>query len=136
MPPFPHDLTNESSWQSIRFEKDTRYYTIRLEKDLLDDWVVAITYGRINSRLGQSKIIAFDEFEKAYVHFKKICTIRQKRHYQMIEQNNFPFSSPKNNRTNQSLNTPFHQKEKNKNKLDEYFYINGAQKSFLNKLFD
>ena len=54
----------------------------------------------------------------------------------MIEQNNFPFSSPKNNRTNQSLNTPFHQKEKNKNKLDEYFYMNGAQKSYLNQLFD
>ena len=136
MPPCPHDLTNEPSWQCIRFEKDTRYYTIRLEQDLLDDWVVAITYGRINSRLGQSKIMAFDDFEEAYTHFKKICTIRQKRHYQMIEQNHPSLASQKNNKTNQSLHPPFYQKEKNKNKLDEYFYINGAQKSFLNQLVD
>ncbi len=136
MLPCPHDLTTELSWQCIRFEKDTRYYMIRLEQDLLGDWIVAITYGRINSRLGQSKIMAFDEFEQAYFHFKKICTIRQKRHYQIIEQNNRPFSSQKNNKTNQSLHPTFYQKEKNKNKLDENFYINGAQNSFLNQLFD
>lgn len=131
MPPCPHDLTNVPSWQSIRFEKDTRYYTIRLEQDLLEDWVVAITYGRINSRLGQSKILAFDEFEQAYAHFKKICTIRQKRHYQMIDQNNRPFSSEKINIANQSLHPSLYQKEKNKNKLDEYFYMKGTQKKLF-----
>lgn len=123
-------------YQSIRFEKDTRYYNVRLEKDLLDDWVVAITYGRINSRLGQSKIIAFAEFEQALIHFEKICTIRQKRHYRIIEKNKRPFSSPKNNNDHQSLYVHLCQKEENKNKLDKYFYMSSMQKSFLNQLFE
>lgn len=122
--------------QSVRFEKDTRYYNVRLEQDLLDDWVVAITYGRINSRLGQSKIIAFAEFEQALIHFEKICTIRQKRHYRIIEKNKRPFSSPKNNNDHQSLYVHLCQKEENKNKLDKYFYMSSMQKSFLNQLFE
>ena len=93
MLPCPQDLNNETSWQSIRFEKDTRYYTIRLEQDLLEDWVVAINYGRINSRLGQSKMLAFDEFEQAYAHFKKMSQMRHKRQYLLVSgEKNFPIA--------------------------------------------
>jgi predicted DNA-binding WGR domain protein len=131
-----HTASIHQQCQSVRFEKDTRYYNVRLEQDLLDDWVVVITYGRINSRLGQNKVVAFAEFEHALIHFKKICTIRQKRHYRIIEKNKRPFSSPKNNNDNQSLYVHFHQKEKNKNKFDKCFHINSIQKSYLNQLFD
>jgi len=98
--------------------------------------IKTITYGRINSRLGQTKIMAFDEFEQAHTHFKKICSIRQKRHYQIIEQNNRPFSSQKDNKTNHFLHQPVCQKEKNKNKLGKFFYMGRVQNSFLNQLFD
>ena len=46
-------------YHAARFEKDTRYYVIRLEKDLLGDWVITVCNGRIKSRLGQSRILAF-----------------------------------------------------------------------------
>jgi predicted DNA-binding WGR domain protein len=71
--------------QSVRFEKDTRYYNVRLEQDLLDDWVINIAYGRINSRLGQNRLIAFEGFNLALTHFEKICKVRIKRNYQIVE---------------------------------------------------
>jgi len=128
MLPCPPDLNNEPSWQSIRFEKDTRYYTIRLEQDLLEDWVVAITYGRINSRLGQSKILAFDEFEQAYAHFKKICQIRHKRQYRPVSgEKNVP-TAVRTIKTTQ--NTQYKVKNYTKSAISPH------QNSFLNLLID
>lgn len=71
------------SWQMIRFEKETRYYTLQLEEDLLGDWVVVTIHGRINSKLGQNKLVAFENFDDAFSHFQKICHIRHQRKYQI-----------------------------------------------------
>jgi predicted DNA-binding WGR domain protein len=128
MLPCPPDLNNETSWQCVRFEKDTRYYSIRLEQDLLEDWVVAITYGRINSRLGQSKLLAFDEFEQAYAHFKKMSQMRHKRQYLPVSgEKNFPTAirAIKITQSNQP-------KVKNYTKST----ISSCQNSFLNLLIE
>lgn len=71
------------SWQMIRFEKETRYYTLQLEEDLLGDWVVVTIHGRINSKLGQNKLVAFENFNDAFSHFQKLCHIRHQRKYQI-----------------------------------------------------
>ena len=47
------------TYHMIRFEKDTRYYSIRIEKDLLDDWVIVVINGRIQTKLGQVRTLAF-----------------------------------------------------------------------------
>jgi hypothetical protein len=35
-------------YHAARFEKDSRYYMVRLSKDLLGDWVLILINGRIN----------------------------------------------------------------------------------------
>ncbi|HHF7349629.1 TPA: WGR domain-containing protein [Legionella feeleii] len=71
-------------YHAIRFEKATRYYTIRLEQDLLGDWTLCVTNGRIKSKLGQSRIIAFECFSDAYEHFCLMAKERNQRDYHLV----------------------------------------------------
>ena len=64
-------------YHAARFEKDTRYYVIRLSKDLLEDWVITLINGRIKSKLGQSRTLAFTSFNEGFEHF---CALAKKRH--------------------------------------------------------
>ncbi len=83
--PFLHflDFATGDPWHLIRFEKDTRYYSILLEKDLLDDWVLVVTNGRIQSRLGQVRTIAHTSFADAFNHFCDMIDVRIKRGYRL-----------------------------------------------------
>ena len=56
-------------YHAARFEKETRYYVIRLENDLLGDWIITASNGRIKSKLGQTRTIAFSNFTEAFDHF-------------------------------------------------------------------
>ncbi|HCU5991556.1 TPA: WGR domain-containing protein [Legionella pneumophila] len=67
----------KACFHTARFEKATRYYVIRLEQDLLGDWTLCVSNGRIKSRLGQSRIIAFEHFYDAFEHF---CLMAKERH--------------------------------------------------------
>ncbi|MFA5960498.1 MAG: hypothetical protein WC785_08265 [Tatlockia sp.] len=71
------------AYTSARFEKDSRYYVIRLSKDLLDDWVIVLINGRIKSRLGQSRTIAFSNFSEGFNHFCSLAKTRYLRGYQL-----------------------------------------------------
>ena len=71
-------------YHTARFEKATRYYVIRLEKDLLGDWTLCISNGRIKSKLGQSRIIAFECFSDAYEHFCLMAKERNQRGYHPV----------------------------------------------------
>jgi hypothetical protein len=42
-------------FHAARFEKETRYYVIRLENDLLGDWIITASNGRIKSKLGRTQ---------------------------------------------------------------------------------
>ena len=57
-------------YHAARFEKETRYYSIRLESDLLDDWVIILANERCTSNLGQTRTIAYSDFDKA---FDQVC---------------------------------------------------------------
>ncbi len=56
------DFTYNEVYHEARFEKDKRYYVLRLEKDLLDDWTITAINGRIKSKLGQRRILAFSTY--------------------------------------------------------------------------
>jgi hypothetical protein len=71
----------KEAYHEVRFEKDSRYYTFRLEKDLLDDWTIIIVNGRIKSKLGQSRILAFSTYANAFGQFLNMIKIRYKRNY-------------------------------------------------------
>lgn len=81
--PWVHYLSYKTKecYHTTRFEKATRYYVIRLERDLLGDWTLFVTNGRIKSKLGQSRIIAFECFFDAYEHFCLMAKERYQRGY-------------------------------------------------------
>lgn len=68
-------------FQSARFEKGTRYYTVILDKDLFDDWVITIINGRINTKLGRIRKLAFQNCSDALSEFDTITKKRIKRKY-------------------------------------------------------
>ncbi|MFO9588748.1 hypothetical protein SDB66_13185 [Legionella pneumophila serogroup 6] len=63
------DFTYNEVYHEARFEKDKRYYVLRLEKDLLDDWTITAINGRIKSKLGQRRILDFFNVHKC------VCSI-------------------------------------------------------------
>ncbi|HAU0213572.1 TPA: WGR domain-containing protein [Legionella pneumophila] len=84
--PWIHYLSfkTKECYHTTRFEKATRYYVIRLERDLLGDWTLCVTNGRIKSKLGQSRIIAFECFYDAYEHFCLMAKERNQRGYHLV----------------------------------------------------
>ena len=66
-----------------RFEKGTRYYTIILEQDLFEDWVISVINGRINTKLGRIRKLAFQNCSDAASKFDAITKTRSKRKYSL-----------------------------------------------------
>lgn len=69
------------AWQIARFEKDTRYFELCLQQDLLSDWTIVATNGRKKSKLGQSRTIAFSNYAQALEQFTFMAGVRHKRGY-------------------------------------------------------
>lgn len=78
------NFKTKAYFHTARFEKATRYYVIRLEQDLLGDWTLCVSNGRIKSRLGQSRIIAFECFSDACEHFCLMAKERNQRGYHPV----------------------------------------------------
>lgn len=76
--PFFHlvDFTLREAYHAARFEKGTRYYALRLEKDLLNDWVIVVINGRLKSKLGQCRTLAFTCYKDAFEQFALMTTTR------------------------------------------------------------
>ena len=77
------DFKGKERYHAARFEKDTRYYVIRLSKDLLEDWVITLINGRIKSKLGQSRTLAFANFNEAFDSFCQQAKVRHQRGYRL-----------------------------------------------------
>jgi hypothetical protein len=73
--------TPYETYHCARFVKGTRYYQAEISQDLLDDWIIRITNGRINSRLGRSRTLAFQNFNEAFEQLCSIAKIRYQRGY-------------------------------------------------------
>ena len=76
-----HPILTFETYFEARFEKDIRYYVIRLTKDLLEDWVIVLINGRIKSKLGQSRTLDFSHFNEAYEDFCTLAKVRHLRKY-------------------------------------------------------
>lgn len=75
------DFRKKDTYHSARFEKDSRYYVLRLEKDLFNDWTITAINGRIKSKLGQSRILAFHSYDAAFASFYDMTKTRYQHHY-------------------------------------------------------
>ncbi len=65
----------------VRFEKESRYYELRLSQDLFGDWVLILSNGRVKSRLGNSRTQAFFSFEEGLIGFYQAVKFRLQRQY-------------------------------------------------------
>lgn len=72
---------NKECYHELRFEKNSRYYVIRLSKDLLGDWVITLINGRIKSKLGQVRGLAFASFDEGFEHLCAMAKLRTQRRY-------------------------------------------------------
>lgn len=73
----------DQKYHVARFEKGTRYYTVILDKDLFDDWVITIANGRIGTKLGRVRTLAFPSCTDAFNQFFITTKTREKRGYQL-----------------------------------------------------
>ncbi len=83
--PFFHywNFKKKEAYHMARFEKESRYYILRLEKDLLNDWTITAINGRIKSKLGQNRILAFSSFSDAFKSFCDLAKLRYQRNYHL-----------------------------------------------------
>jgi hypothetical protein len=78
-------LDNSIKAAYIRFEKDTRYYELRLDKNLFDCWSITRINGRINTRLGSCKHEHFDCLSEAVARLNTMYSYRiNNRKYKLI----------------------------------------------------
>jgi predicted DNA-binding WGR domain protein len=80
---FNHLPLQKEPYHYLRFEKESRYYEIRLSRDLFEDWTLITSNGRIKSKLGQSRTQAFNSFNEALAQLYASMALRHQRLYQM-----------------------------------------------------
>ncbi|HAT1722191.1 TPA: WGR domain-containing protein [Legionella pneumophila] len=71
----------QAPYHYIRFEKESRYYELRVSQDLLGDWTLSLSNGRINSKLGTTRVQAFSYFDDALAAFYQAIKLRLQRKY-------------------------------------------------------
>jgi len=68
----------------LRWEKDTRYYKVILQKDLLGSWCLTRVWGKRNSALGQVKHLPLPNYQEGIVKIAEIEKVRLQRDYLRI----------------------------------------------------
>lgn len=76
-----HELINVSTWLSLRFERDMRYYQLHLEQDLWGAWILTRVNGRRNSRLGRALMTWRGSFESGLSALAESAKRRRVRGY-------------------------------------------------------
>lgn len=69
-------------WRKYYFETDTRYYEIRLQQDLLGDWIIQRSWGGLKNRLHGAKQQAYPSKELAEEQLALLLKQRRKKQYQ------------------------------------------------------
>jgi predicted DNA-binding WGR domain protein len=73
-------METSGPWRFVRFERETRYYELRLQQDLFG-WVVVKTWGRKSSRLGQIRTTPCSSFLEASRLWDAGVRARERRGY-------------------------------------------------------
>lgn len=72
-----------SKWKILRFERETRYYELRLQQDFWGQWEIAKVFVSNCSRQVRMIFELFDDFDRAKQRFESLVLYRiHKRQYQ------------------------------------------------------
>ncbi|MCR9192761.1 MAG: WGR domain-containing protein [Gammaproteobacteria bacterium] len=74
-------VNSHEKYLFVRFEKDTRYYTIILQQDLFEDWTLTLINGRIQTLLGRMRTLPYLNYDSALDAFQAHVKTRLKRGY-------------------------------------------------------
>ena len=73
------------NWQYYSFVKNSRFYTINLEKDLYENWVITLINGSIVTKMKRIRHKKCDDYETALNEVKELIAYRvNKRRYTKI----------------------------------------------------
>jgi hypothetical protein len=78
-----HESINVSTWLSLRFERDMRYYQLHLEQVLWGAWILTRVHGRRNSRLGRALMTWSGSFESGLFALAESAKRRRQRGYSL-----------------------------------------------------
>ena len=78
----PNDRMTETGLHS-RWERDTRYYELRVQQDLFGDWLLTRIWGRKGTALGQIRHELCESYAAGIVKFKQAEVRRDKRGYRL-----------------------------------------------------
>lgn len=71
--------------QEIKWESKTRYYIVRLYRDLLGHWVVTRAWGGLKTRLGGLETVPVPSYEAGLIAMGSFTKQRAARHYRVIQ---------------------------------------------------
>lgn len=67
-----------------RWESPSRYYQVRITRDLLGDWLLIQQWGGRDSRLGGEKTDVVADLAEGLAHLVAIDKVRAKRGYRRL----------------------------------------------------
>ena len=77
---------NANSQHNAFFIKNTRYYSIRIIRDLFGYWVILRNFGRKDAKKGRTITEICDNLAHAKARFDDLCHYRvNNRHYKEIQ---------------------------------------------------
>ena len=79
---YPVTDTRVVEWRHSRWEKNTRYYELRVQQDLFGDWLLTRVWGRKGSALGQMRHELCVDQADANTRYAEAVIRRAQRDYQ------------------------------------------------------
>lgn len=77
-------MTEEEPALFSRWERDTRYYELRLQQDLWGDWLLTRVWGGKGTALGQIRRELCEHYSDGLLRHKIAEAQREKRGYRLV----------------------------------------------------
>ncbi|WP_199331755.1 WGR domain-containing protein [Aulosira sp. FACHB-615] len=69
-------------WQECKWQRHTRFYTLRLCQNVFGEWVITKTWGSaVKKGFGKSQDLDFSDYQAALDNYQKLQQRREKRGY-------------------------------------------------------
>jgi len=75
---------NEEAPMFSRWERDTRYYELRLQQDLWGDWLLMRTWGKRDTAMGQIRRELCPDYAHGVTRYNDSIIMRGKRGYVQV----------------------------------------------------
>jgi len=75
------DEDNQLESLHLRWEKETRYYKVILQRDLFNSWCLTRVWGKRNAALGQIQHLPLSSYQEGVVKIAEIEKVRLQRKY-------------------------------------------------------